>query len=207
MSDYLWLPQSTSYDYNAIKSVGLYLWNRYGSQPLYYASDRTPLIKVARFNYNSVSAPDGLLIFATNQSGRYQWHTLDTYTGRSSLDNTYGAIYYGGRTGPDTSVSNSFFTDLALSLTLFPNLDSALSAMDDGKWEGPVTSYPIEYVTTHCTASGPVEAATGADVVVAFTPNDGYKLTSVTVEDEAGPVPFIRNGDSIAFVMPGPIDA
>lgn len=71
----------------------------------------------------------------------------------------------------------------------------------------PSTEYPIEYVMTHVNAQGPTSAAIGQDVVVTLTPNDGYKLTSVTVEDEAGPVPFIHNDNSIAFVMPGPIDA
>lgn len=93
-------------------------------------------------------------------------------------------------------------SNYAIEGTVYNTVASALYAMS----QAPI-GYPIEYVTTHCTASGPVEAAIGADVVVAFTPNNGYKLKEISVKDEAGPVPFIRNGNSIAFVMPGPIDA
>lgn len=89
------------------------------------------------------------------------------------------------------------------AVTIFKTLDDCLRALT----EDTSTTYPIEYVMTHVNAQGPTSAAIGQDVVVTLTPNDGYKLTSVTVEDEAGPVPFIRDGDTIAFTMPGPIDA
>lgn len=132
--------------------------------------------------------------------------------GLSWWDDTVNSYY---PTSPTTAYSNFYYSiwnslntiHTTPTLRVFSTVEEALADMDDGIWDSTSIPYPIEYVTTHCTASGPVEAATGADVVVAFTPNDGYKLTSVTVEDEAGTIPFIRDGDTIAFTMPGPIDA
>lgn len=206
VTDYLWLNTASSYTVPAIDEVGIMLWNRYGRQPLVYASS-ADYIKCARY-YNPQGINNTSIVFATNTSGKNVFFTLSGTANRQSLANTYDSLYYGAITTVDDSVPGSFYSDAVLSLTLHESMNDALDAMNDGNWGGAL--YPITYSYTNSTVSGPSEAAIGDTVTVSAVPDNNYGITDpasqilVTNNDVAVEYQWNPSTNTITFVMPDP---
>ncbi len=70
------------------------------------------------------------------------------------------------------------------------------------------SGYPINYTANNCTLSAPSTASPGQDVVININPATGYSFrgaSGVSIVDSYGDnVPFILNGNQIAFTMPQP---
>ncbi len=121
----------------------------------------------------------------------------------------------GGGVSNQTShtINNIGYCDLFVSA--FSNLGSylidALATNDIATalaqiWEPD--SYPINYTLANCTVSAPSTASPGSDVVIQITPSSGYIFkgsSGVDIRDSDGiRVPFIVNGNQVAFTMPQP---
>lgn len=112
---------------------------------------------------------------------------------------------YSGRTLYITESSTGSFNEIVISgNTIFTDLNDAFAAFIQIK-----PYYPINYYhNAGCTITGRADAAPGQDVVVTVNVSSGYTFrgaSGVTITDSYGArVPFIVNGNQVAFTMPQP---
>lgn len=191
-SSYLFVPQVADNTAAELDNSGVIGWYR-SDITAKYGTLAPVLCKIGCYTNNIVvsSQTTSNVYMALSNSS-----TVSTY----SIGNSYGNIYY-----YTSLISN--VTGFNSELTVYNSLNDVLAAMDDGVWV-ETTSYPINYTLANCTVSAPSTASPGSDVVIEITPSSGYTFrgsSGVDIRDSDGTrVPFIVNGNQVAFTMPQP---
>lgn len=189
---YLFVPQIVTPTATELNNNGIIGWYR-NNITAKYGTVSPLLAKIGCYENNIVLAAitTGLAYMALSNSS-----AVSNY----SIGNSYHNIYYFTSVISDVTGFNS-------ELTVYNNIDDVLIAMDDGQWD--ITStYPINYTANNCTLSAPSTASPGQDVVININPATGYSFrgaSGVTITDSYGDnVPYIVQGNQIAFTMPQP---
>lgn len=145
----------------------------------------------------NVNVLTGLDSPTSNVMYRYLPSITSSTTSANITDNNYPNYYFG--IGGFTVDENTALYEIA------PDLNTAKNALYTGEIQ---ESYPIRYTANNCTLSAPSTASPGQDVVININPATGYSFrgaSGVSIVDSYGDnVPFIINGNQIAFTMPQP---
>ncbi len=175
---------------SSLKSNGLRTWTNQNNYLLFSGSSVENM-------YCGVVPDSGgkrLYYVADSVGIAYQVYDVSNNVGNltiDSLDGTTG-LYYG-----------SFETADNRYTIYVPEYESLRSFLDSYPH-----SYPINYTLANCTVSAPSTASPGSDVVIQITPSSGYIFrgsSGVDIRDSDGiRVPFIVNGNQVAFTMPQP---
>lgn len=154
---------------------------------------------------------DMYLGFYTDNAGRVYSQVLSKFSGQyfgktagdnantfRQADSTLYGFYYKG-IGYQYNTPSNFY--------VYPNGNSLYEAFRD--FNPDLQYYPVNYYhNTGCTITGRADAAPGQDVVVTVNVSLGYTFrgaSGVTITDSYGArVPFVVNGNQIAFTMPQP---
>lgn len=209
MANYLWVPTVSERSVTALTNEGIYVWNRYGTQPAYAGNQyNDKFIKLARYA-GTAQYPGDAVVAVTNVSGVTLWTTLGDNLANYNLSQTSNGLYYIGIGSANSSVPGSFVSDVVASLPKYSTILEAVEACNDGNWTGS-TTYPITYSYTNSTVSGPSEAAVGDTVTVSAIPDNNYGITDpasqilVTNNDVAVSYNWNPSTNAITFVMPDP---
>lgn len=129
-----------------------------------------------------------------------EYNFINDYSSQYNATDFPNRYSFGGVGGSAGSSPN-----LVTPYEYYSTFEAAVIALQQAV---PGITFPITYQLINCTApNAPVEAVSGANVIVNITPSPGYILrpSSVSVTDSNGViVQHVLNGNQITFTMPSP---